>query len=113
VSAKPVLAKETEDCPTDELEQFDNDTLDENEKETVMKLKFRRPASPSILINRNGSRYISPLDIVRSKAGRAEILRQSQSQTQSQTQSGDSQRNGASKPAHDDGDKGSIGKDSR
>jgi hypothetical protein len=109
VGAKPVLAKETEDCPTDELEQFDNDTLDENEKETVMKLKFRRPASPSILINRNGSRYISPLDIVRSKAGRAEILRQSQSQTQS----GDSQRNGASKPAHDDGDKGSIGKDSR
>jgi hypothetical protein len=33
-------------------------------------------SAPNVIINRNGSRYVSPIDIVRSAAGRREILRQ-------------------------------------
>jgi hypothetical protein len=49
----------------------------EIEEETIVKRFVKRnAASPSIVINRNGSRYIAPIDIVRSKVGRAEILKQ-------------------------------------
>ena len=40
------------------------------------RVNTNRKASPVIVINKNGSRYIAPIDIVRSAAGRAEILRQ-------------------------------------
>lgn len=40
-----------------------------------MLLKKQR-TSPYTVINRNGSRYTPPIDIVRSKLGRAEILKQ-------------------------------------
>lgn len=46
------------------------------EDDSMRKLYSRRLGSPPILINRNGSRFISPIDIVRSKAGREEIQRQ-------------------------------------
>lgn len=83
-SAKPVLVKEA-DCQIDDLnatpmtesESERSDQLTDNEEEmAVKKMLIRRHASPSITINRNGSRYIAPIDIVRSEAGRAEILRQ-------------------------------------
>lgn len=46
----------------------------DEEKRNSMKKALR--GSPAITINQNGSRYIAPIDIVRSEVGRAEILRQ-------------------------------------
>lgn len=58
-------------------ESEETEELNETEEGTSMKkLYSRRLGSAPITINRNGSRFISPLDIVRSKAGRAEIQRQ-------------------------------------
>lgn len=36
---------------------------------------YERTASPTTVINPNGSRYTAPIDILRSEAGRAEIMR--------------------------------------
>ncbi len=37
---------------------------------------YDRTDSPVTVINRNGSRYTAPIDILRSESGRAEIMRQ-------------------------------------
>ena len=82
-SPKPALDNEA-NCPIDgqngtdlsEEETPPIETGDNEEEITVRKMLIKRHGSPSITVNRNGSRYIPPIEIVRSEAGRAEILRQ-------------------------------------
>jgi len=65
------------------------DSEDDGQEDLSVKKMFIRRSSPQVIINRNGSRHIAPIDIVRSKVGRAEIQRQ-QSNTAKEE-----------KPAHD------------
>jgi hypothetical protein len=85
MGAKPQLSKET-DCETSDRNsaavsrsspaQDERPAIVLDEEDFVKKMYLRRLASPRIIINKNGSRFISPLEIVRSDAGRAEIARQ-------------------------------------
>lgn len=58
---------------------------------------YERTASPHTIINSNGSRYTAPIDILRSEAGRAEIMSHRSSQTAARDASrpqGDAAKNG-------------------
>lgn len=72
-----------------ELELATGDPEDDEEDISVRRIIVRR-TSPPITINRSGSRYIAPIDIVRSKAGRAEIQRQQRPQKDDQPKNGGS-----------------------
>src|SRR4051812_2164303 len=75
-STKEATTQE-EDRPIDDRTiECELESRDLDDKEKTMKHILRRNASPSIVINRNGSRFIAPIEIVRSEAGRAEIQRQ-------------------------------------
>jgi len=59
-----------------ELEELAGRDREDDEEDISVRRIIVRRTSPPITVNRNGSRYIAPIDIVRSKPGRAEIQRQ-------------------------------------
>ena len=103
-SAKAVLMREA-DCDTgvendtavsSDVSEVSRSASHEEELAVKRTLLKKQRTSPYILINRNGSRFIMPIDIVRSKLGREEILKQT-SQNERPRPSASKKRGGESK----------------